>query len=188
MSKEDRDLAYALWAMKILTDAGAGIETAIKHVAESDYGELSNSFKKLLKEGEGGLEKGFKTLIQETKNDALKEVFTALWNCTKQDIQISDTLKTLAERASQKRKNKIKHFIEKLNTVAEMFLTIGIILPILVVILPFMGSISGGLPSMEENKIVVDPFLLSMVNLILIVILIVSGMIVFWVKTMESNL
>ena len=188
MSKEDRELIYALWAMEILVRSGIGLETAMKHVAEGDYGIISKKFNKILSSTE--IEKGMRESLQETKSKSLREAYTTLLNCMKRDASVSESIKTIAERETQNRKMKTRKFIGTLTVVSELFLTLGVIIPIIAVVLPFMGVMGvGGLPVMDnENRIIVPDLLLQIVNIILVVILFILGMMVFYIKNKEINL
>jgi pilus assembly protein TadC len=187
MPKEDQELVYALWAMEVLVSSGVGMESAIQHVAEGGYGSVSREFKKVLKESYGGLEKSLGMLANQTKSESLKKTFTTLSRSLKGETELAGSLKTLANRETEKRKARIQGFIGKLTTISELFLTAGILVPIIAVIMPFMSiNITGIDP--DTNQIIIDPGIILAVKVILIITLVVLGMMIFWVKNMEENI
>jgi len=187
MPKEDQELVYALWAMEVLVSSGVGLESAIQHVAEGGYGSVSRGFKKVLKESYGGLEKSLDMLTHETKSESLKKTFVTISRSLKGETELADSLRTLANRETEKRKARIQGFIEKLTTISELFITAGILVPIIAVIMPFM-SINPTSIDPNTHQISIDPGIILAVNVILVITLVVLGMMIFWVKNMEENI
>lgn len=187
MPKEDQELVYALWAMEVLVSSGIGLESAIQHVAEGGYGSVSHEFKKVLKESYGGLEKSLDRLTQETKSESLKKTFVTIARSLKGETELADSLKTLANRETEKRKARIQGFIEKLTTISELFITAGILVPIIAVIMPFM-SINPTAMDPETNRITISTSIILAVNVILLITLVVLGMMIFWVRNLEENI
>ena len=187
MPKEDQELVYALWAMEVLVSSGVGPESAIKHVAEGGYGSVSREFKKVLKESYGGLEKSLDMLAQETKSGGLKKTFVTISRSLKGETELAESLRTLANRETEKRKARIQRYIEKLTTVSSAFIIMAILVPILIAILPLFGS--GGMPQIEPEtkKIIISSVILMVVRVILVVTILVLGMIMFWTKNLEAN-
>ena len=187
MPKEDQELVYALWAMEVLVSSGVGPESAIKHVAEGGYGSVSREFKKVLKESYGGLEKSLDMLAQETKSGGLKKTFVTISRSLKGETELAESLRTLANRETEKRKARIQRYIEKLTTVSSAFIIMAILVPILIAILPLFGS--GGMPQLEPEtkKIIISSVILMVVRVILVVTILVLGMIMFWTKNLEAN-
>ncbi len=190
MPKEDQELVYALWAMEVLVSSGVGPESAIKHVAEGGYGSVSREFKKVLKESYGGLEKSLDMLAQETKSEGLKKTFTTLSRSLKGETELADSLRTLANRETEKRKARIQRYIEKLTTVSSAFIIMAILVPILIAIVPLVLPLAGGamaLPMDSDNRIIISSEIIMVVRVILVVTILVLGMIMFWTKNLEAN-
>lgn len=187
MPKEDQELVYALWAMEVLVSSGVGLESAIQHVAEGEYGSVSREFKKVLKESYGGLEKSLDMLTHETKSESLKKTFVTISRSLKGETELADSLRTLANRETEKRKARIQQYIEKLTMVSSAFIIMAILVPILIAILPLFGS--GGMPQIEPgtNKIIISSGIFMVVRVILVVTILVLGMIMFWTKNLEAN-
>ena len=182
MPKEDQELVYALWAMEVLVSSGVGPESAIKHVAEGGYGSVSREFKKVLKESYGGLEKSLDMLAQETKSGGLKKTFVTISRSLKGETELADSLRTLANRETEKRKARIQRYIEKLTTISSVFIVMAILVPILIAILPIFGPLFFVDAQAESGTKII-----MIIRMILIVTVFVMGMIIFWTKNLEAN-
>ncbi|MDI6917030.1 MAG: type II secretion system F family protein [Thermoplasmatales archaeon] len=188
MPKEDQELVYALWAMEVLVSSGVGLESAIQHVAEGGYGSVSREFKKVLKESYGGLEKSLDMLTHETKSESLKKTFVTISRSLKGETELADSLRTLANRETEKRKARIQRYIEKLTMVSDIFLIVAILVPIIIAIIPLVGPLaSGGMPQIEEEKITISSEIIMIVRVILLITVLGMGMIMFWTKNLEAN-
>lgn len=188
MPKEDQELVYALWAMEVLVSSGVGLESAIKHVAEGGYGKISHEFKNVLKESSSGLEKSLNAIASGTKSKSLKKALTTMSMSIKGETELAGSLRTLADRETEKRKARIQDFIEKLTTISEMFLTVGILVPIIAVIMPFM-SITGSISPSQGNapQMTIGSDIILLVQVVLVITLVALGMIMFWVRNLEEN-
>ena len=182
MPKEDQELVYALWAMEVLVSSGVGLESAIQHVAEGEYGSVSREFKKVLKESYGGLEKSLDMLTHETKSESLKKTFVTISRSLKGETELADSLRTLANRETEKRKARIQRYIEKLTTISSVFIVMAILVPILIAILPIFGPLFFVDAQAESGTKII-----MIIRMILIVTVFVMGMIIFWTKNLEAN-
>jgi archaellum biogenesis protein FlaJ (TadC family) len=145
MAKEDQELLYAVWAMEVLISSGIGLESAIKHVAEGNYGKISREFKKVLsftkRELTETLESSLERLARDTRSKSLKKVLNLLARSLREETTVTESLRTFAERETQERETKIQAYIEKLAMVSEIFLLMALLLPIIVVVMGFIASI-----------------------------------------------
>jgi len=182
MPKEDQELVYALWAMEVLVSSGVGLESAIQHVAEGEYGSVSREFKKVLNESYGGLEKSLDMLTHETKSESLKKTFVTISRSLKGETELADSLRTLANRETEKRKARIQRYIEKLTTISSVFIVMAILVPILIAILPIFGPLFFVDAQAESGTKII-----MIIRMILIVTVFVMGMIIFWTKNLEAN-
>lgn len=180
MAKEERDLLYAIWAMEVLVSSGIGLESAIKHVAEGDYGKISREFKKALKAPGAGmsesLEKSLDKLAIETKSKSFKKTLGILARSLREETSVGESLRTLAGRESQERGAKIQAFTEKLALVAELFLMI-LLIPIVIAVMSFTSLIPFIPPVIGPTE----------TKLILFAIIFLLVMLMIWAKLMESE-
>ncbi|MEW6069172.1 MAG: type II secretion system F family protein [Candidatus Thermoplasmatota archaeon] len=179
MAKEDRELLYAIWAMEVLVSSGIGLESAIKHVAEGDYGKISKEFKKALARPEAmseGLEKALSKLAIETKSKSLKKTIGLLTKSLKSETGVGEALRTLAERETQERKTRIQGFIEKLSLVSEIF--------IMILLIPVVVAVIGGTPLLEFGREMLTP---ATTKLILFAIIFLLAMLMAWAKILETE-
>ena len=54
MATVDQELLFAIRGIEVLLESGVGVAEAMKHVAEEDYGDLSDIFQQIFKDTEGG--------------------------------------------------------------------------------------------------------------------------------------
>ncbi|MDI6887054.1 MAG: type II secretion system F family protein [Candidatus Thermoplasmatota archaeon] len=179
MAKEDRELLYAIWAMEVLVSSGIGLESAIKHVAESDYGKISREFKKALAKPEAmseSLEKALSKLAIETKSKSLKKTIGILTRSLKSETGVGDALRTLAEHETQERKARIQGFIEKLALVSEIFIMI-LMIPVVIVVISATSLLPIGSAMLDPTK----------TKLILFAIIFLLAMLMVWAKILETE-
>lgn len=181
MPKEDQELLYAIWAMEVLVSSGIGLESAIKHVAEGNYGKISKEFKRVLGTSSTGmtesLGKALDKLATETKSKSFRKTLNTLTRSLSSDTGVGETLKTIAERETQERKTKMQGFVEKLGLVSELFLMV-LMVPIVIVVMSFTALLPFGGGSM------VTP---TTTRLILFSIIFLLVMLMVWAKIMESE-
>lgn len=182
---DEEELLYALWAMEVLTSSGIGLETAIKHVAENDYGEVSSEFKKVLKKLEEGekLEIALVELMNKTQSKGFKKALAVMIRSLKGEGNVADALKTIAQRETEERKVRLKNFVEKLNPIAEIFILVSILVPIILVVVIFTDMLIE--QSGMGRKIMENPLCAS--YLLIGVIIVLLG-IATAVKNMERGL
>lgn len=146
----ERELLFALRAMEVLLSSGIGLESSIKHVAEGNYGEISIEFQKILDEINSGeyIVNSLKRAVGRTKSKGLRKAFTTMVIAAEGDISLVETFGKIAEKETKERRIALDGYIDKLSTTTEMFMVVGILIPIIMgaVILAdtMMGAIQGG--------------------------------------------
>lgn len=180
MPKDDQELLYAIWAMEVLVSSGIGLESAIKHVAEGDYGKISKEFKRVLGTSSTGmtesLAKALDKLAIETKSKSFRKTLNTLTRSLSSDTGVGDALKTIAERETQERKTKMQGFVEKLGLVSELFLMV-LMVPIVIVVISATSLMGMGGEMLTP----------ATTNLILFAIIFLLVMLMVWAKIMESE-
>lgn len=153
MASVDQELLYAIRAMTVLLSTGVGLEMAMKHVAENDYGEISMLFGQALDESARGgyLEDSLKKIQNQTTSKSFKKVITNMIMGSKGDINLVESLEKIAERETQQREVDIEDFVESLGSKSEVFMTAGILMPIIIIVVVFATTLmeESGLSSTE---------------------------------------
>jgi pilus assembly protein TadC len=54
LASVDQELLYAIRAIEILLESGVGVAEAMKHIADEDYGDLSDIFSQIFAETDSG--------------------------------------------------------------------------------------------------------------------------------------
>ena len=142
----DKELLYAIRAMDVLLESGAGIETAMKHVAENDYGELSRIFKEILAESKVRyLNEILRERVERECSEGLRRVLNAIAMSSK-GTALLDQLRRIADKEFDERKVKLEKFTERLTSISEVFLILSILIPIIVVSIAFIDAVVSKTP------------------------------------------
>ena len=130
MASIDQELLYAIRAIEVLLESGVGVAEAMKHIADEDYGELSELFKQIFRDTDGGRAFGDAIRTQSRKTDSagLRRVLTALTMSIEEDTNVIDRLRSIAEKEARDRRIELDGFIESLSGVSEQFLILSILL------------------------------------------------------------
>ena len=127
MATVDQELLFAIRGIEVLLESGVGVAEAMKHVAEEDYGDLSDIFQQIFKDTEGG--KNFSDAIRTQMRKKILQDNNIIENAEKNDEEVEE------ERGF------VDNFIEGLTATSEQFLIVSILIPIIVVI----GAVVNGL-------------------------------------------
>ena len=143
MASVDQDLLYAIRAIEVLLESGVGVAEAMKHVADEDYGELSNIFKQIFSDTDGGraFADAIRTQSRKTDSAGLRRVLTTLVMSIEEDTNVIDRLRSIAEKEARDRRVELDGFIEGLSGASEQFMIVSMLLPIIVVI----GAVISGI-------------------------------------------
>jgi pilus assembly protein TadC len=130
--------------MEILVDSGVGLSEAMKHIADEDYGCISEEFARILEETVRGkyLDKCIEEAVSRAASPAFKKMLEAMVMAVRDDIGISKILKKTADREFEERRTRLAAYTKKLTGTAEIFITTGILLPIILVVFGFLSSIT----------------------------------------------
>jgi len=150
----DKNILYVIRAMTVLLGAGVGLESSMEHVANSNYGDISVMFKKVLDESKRGeyIEDALQREANLTTSTAMRRVLNTMVLGSKGEIDLVEALSKIAEREMKQREQQIDNFIETLGTRAEIYMTMGILVPIIIVVVIFVailiketgGALGGG--------------------------------------------
>ena len=178
MGSVDQELLYAIRAMSVLLSTGVGLEMAMKHVAENDYGEISMLFAQALEESARGgyLEDALKKIQNTTRSKSFKKVITTMIIGSKGDINLVESLEKIADRETKEREVDIEKFVESLGSKSEIFMTGGILMPIIIIVVVFAQVLmeKSGLSDMEAIAPHVAGIILNVLLAVLIFITITT--------------
>jgi pilus assembly protein TadC len=143
MATVDQELLYAIRGIEVLLESGVGVAEAMKHIADEDYGDLSNVFKQIFRDTEGGknFSDAIRTQMRSTDSPGLRKVFSSLIMSIEEDTNVIDRLRSIAEKEARERRVNLDNFIEGLTSTSEQFIIVSILIPIIVVI----GAVVNGL-------------------------------------------
>ena len=142
MGSVDQELLYAIRAIEILLESGVGIAEAMKHIAEEDYGELSEIFSQIFSETDSGrnFSDAIRTQMRSTDSGGLRKVLSSLIMSIEEDTNVIDRLKSIADKEAKDRRINLDSFIEGLTGTSEQFIIESILINIIVVI--FCGKVN----------------------------------------------
>ncbi len=178
MADADKELLYALRAMSVLLGTGVGLESAMKHVADADYGEISAIFGQVLREsteGGGYLSDSLRKAMQRTRSEGLKKAFNAMILGSSGEINLVESLEKLAEKETRNRQVAIEKYIEKISGITEIYLIMGILVPIMLVAMSFVNELSESAEGFEipelMPKAMVTPLLIGMLVVLAVMVI-----------------
>ncbi len=141
----DKDLLYMIRAMTVLLSAGVGLESAMSHIVESNYGAISILFKKILDQAKRGeyLEDTLQREANQMKSDAMRKVLSTMVLGSRGEVDLVEALGKIAEREMVLRRQEIDKFTETLGTRSEVYMVLGILIPIIIVVVIFVAILIG---------------------------------------------
>ena len=147
LSSVDQELLYAVRAIEVLLESGVGVAEAMKHIADEEYGDLSEVFKEIFRDTDSGRAFGDAIRTQSRKTDSagLRRVLTTLVMSVEEDTNVIDRLRSIAEKEARDRRVELDGFIESLSGASEQFMIVSMLLPIIVVI----GAVISGIMDNE---------------------------------------
>ncbi len=148
-----RELPFALRHMSTQLTSGSGLLETMRSVSQSDYGVLSEEFKRAILEIERGatVEEAYERMNLRIESAGLKKATRQIISTLRTGGNLAHTLKLIAEEVSTEMRMKLKDFIQILNTFALMYMFIVVVAPVLITTLVVaMGIAMKGLPIPPE--------------------------------------
>ena len=180
MADTDKELLYALRAMSVLLGTGVGLESAMKHVSDADYGEISVIFGQVLREsaeGGGYLSDSLRKTMERTTSEGFKKALNAMILGSTGEINLVESLEKLAEKETRNRQVAIEKYIERISGITEIYLIMGILVPIMLVAMSFVNELSesskeGGFPIPELlPESMITPLLIGMLVVLAVMVI-----------------
>ncbi len=144
-----REMPFALRHMATQLTSGSGLLETMRSVSVSDYGVLSEEFKKAILEIERGatIEEAFERMNIRIDSPGLKKATRQIASTLRTGGNLATTLKIIAEEVATEMRMKLKDFIQVLNTFSLMYMFITVVAPVLITTLVIaMGIAMKGLP------------------------------------------
>jgi flagellar protein FlaJ len=144
-----REMPFALRHMATQLSSGSGLLETMRSVSVSDYGVLSEEFKKAILEIERGatIEEAFERMNIRIDSQGLKKATRQIASTLRTGGNLANTLKIIAEEVATEMRMKLKDFIQVLNTFSLMYMFITVVAPVLITTLVIaMGIAMQGLP------------------------------------------
>ncbi|MBU2560412.1 type II secretion system F family protein [archaeon] len=143
-----KEMPFALRHMSTQLTSGSGLLETMRSIAKSDYGVLSEEFKRALMEIERGatIEESFERMNLRIESPGLKKSSRQIISTLRTGGNLAATLKIIAEEIAREMRLKLKDYIQILNTFALMYMFVVVIAPVLITTLMVaMGIAMGGL-------------------------------------------
>ena len=133
----DKELPFALRHMATELRAGVGLYRVLRTIAVADYGILSEELARTIAEIEEGSDtkEALKNLSLRSKSYSLKNTITHILRAIKSGGNLSEVMNNIAEDVSFQIKLDIETFAEKMNFFGVIYIFMIIVLPVMVAIL-----------------------------------------------------
>ncbi|MFA4946195.1 MAG: type II secretion system F family protein [Candidatus Micrarchaeia archaeon] len=147
----DRVLPFALRQLATQIKAGVSFYSALRSVAQTDYGVLSDEFKRVLSDMANGVstDEALARLLKRTRSKGLRTALTQVIRALKTGGSLSQIITDIADDVSFESRMRIRDFTERLNFINIIYIMVAVVAPVGAAILSAVMQIpmfSGGLP------------------------------------------
>ena len=173
----DRELFYALRDMTVQVSAGIPLYNAIKNIAKSDYGVVSDEFNMVVSDIEAGisLDDALKRMMDRTYSDYLRRVLWQIIVVIKSGSPVVNVLENISQSLKNSQNRKLSSYLYEMNLWVIIYLIVSVTIPALVFVLS----------SVFTTFVGVNPF--SFVLFFLILSSIFQLLIIWYVKIRRPN-
>ncbi len=152
----EKNLMFALRDIHIQINTGVPLFEAMASVAMSDYGLVSEQFKKAVVAINAGESEtlALDQLAQETSSKTFKRIVWQISNALKTGTNLSSVLVDIVRMLEEKQKTEIQEYGSRLNPLSLMYLLVSVILPSLGITMIIVVSslpIGGGITISERT-------------------------------------
>ncbi len=144
-----RELPFVLRHMATQLSSGVGLLETMRSVAQSNYGVVSEEFRRSLLEIERGatVEEAYDRMNLRIDSPGLKKASRQIISTLRTGGNLANTLKIIAEEVSTEMRMKLKDYIQVLNTFSLMYMFAIVVAPVLITTLVIaMGIAMRSLP------------------------------------------
>lgn len=145
--KLDQNLVYGLKDLLLQVSSGITLDQAIANVADSDYGQISTEFKKIVQDVRTGtpMITALEKMAFTTDSRFLKRTVWQMVNSIRAGTNIKAALKTVIQELVIEQQNLIKIYAKELNLWTLMYLLFAVVIPsiggtLLIVLSSFAGA------------------------------------------------
>lgn len=138
----NQELPYALRHMATELKSGKGLYDTITTISNSNYGSLSEEFKRVLEEikyGESN-EKSLLNMAERVKSEGLKRTIQQVITTLRVGGNLANSLNIIAEDVTFDMQIKLKEYSQKLNGFILIYTFIAILAPVILLIMLMASS------------------------------------------------
>lgn len=145
--KESKDLLFALREIMMGVKSGVPLFSAIRNVGNADYGYISQDFRWVTEQIEGGVpeREALKTLAIKTESEYLKRAVWQIVNALESGSAMGSALTGIVESAEGYIYRDIKNYSSNLNFLILIYMLVAVVVPSLgvtfLVLLSAFGNI-----------------------------------------------
>lgn len=148
--KIDTGLDRSYTFMYALSEGGLGIYEVMKELADAEdaYGEVSVTFRKIVRnanKGEESLAGSIVEIAKETPSEELADFLNGLVNAIDTGSDINSYIKSQADRALKKARDKQQNRLDLYELISETYVILFVAAPIFFLILQLVQAMTGGL-------------------------------------------
>jgi flagellar protein FlaJ len=129
-----RELPFALRHMATQLASGSGLLETMRSISLSDYGVLSEEFRRAILEIERGssIEEAYERMNLRIDSPGLRKASRQIVSTLRTGGNLARTLKVIADEVATEMRMKLKDFIQTLNTFSLMYMFIVVVAPVLI--------------------------------------------------------
>lgn len=129
-----RELPFALRHMATQLTSGLGLLETMRSISLSDYGILSEEFRRAILEIERGssIEEAYERMNLRIDSPGLKKASRQIVSTLRTGGNLARTLKVIADEVATEMRMKLKDFIQTLNTFSLIYMFIVVVAPVLI--------------------------------------------------------
>ncbi len=141
-----RNLPYAIRQMATEVSAGLSLIESIKSVSESDYGALSEEFRRVLKEINSGtpVNVALQNLANRWDIEGLRTAVRFIIQAMESGANVAEALMTIADEIANELRQAYREYANKLQAMSFMYIMMVIVFPALGVVLIIATSAMTG--------------------------------------------
>jgi flagellar protein FlaJ len=173
----DSELFYALRDLTVQVSAGISLYVAIKSIAKSDYGIVSEEFRKVVADIESGisLDSALKRMMQGTYSEYLRRALWQIIIVIKSGTPVVNVLEDILHSLKESQQRKLSQYLYEMNLWAMVYLIIAVTLPALIFVLSSVFIIFMG----------VDPF--AFILFVIFLSAVAQTLMICYVKVRRPN-
>lgn len=129
-----RELPFALRHMATQLASGSGLLETMRSISLSDYGVLSEEFRRAILEIERGssIEEAYERMNLRIDSPGLRKASRQIVSTLRTGGNLAKTLKVIADEVATDMRMKLKDFIQTLNTYSLMYMFVVVVAPVLI--------------------------------------------------------